>query len=59
MDANQVARKLHALGKREAAALRQLQAIAAERCDLLGQVVNSGAAELSPETVALVIEPKD
>lgn len=57
MDRDTVARKLHALGKREAAALHQLSAVAAERCALLTSLVPE--AGLSADAESEVVEPKD
>lgn len=59
MDHNEIAKKLAALGKQEHAALRKLNKVAAERCALLTEVVESGTAGLSPDTVETVIEPKE
>lgn len=50
-----IANKLQALAKREAAALRQLNAIAKERCALLTEVKNDPANGVE----SFVIEPKD
>lgn len=68
--ANQLARRLASLGKREAAALRttnesvalrRLAGIATERCILLRAVAenNKSVLGLTEETMALVVAPKD
>lgn len=61
MDTNAIARRLSALGREEAALMRQLARIQKERCKLLCEGVTMHGADLglSEGVTAEVVEPKD
>ena len=59
MDHNKIAKALDRLGRSDKKHLAALERNRAERCALLTEVVESGAAGLSPDTVETVVQPKD
>ena len=66
MDTNAIARRLAALGREEAAALKLMERaqariadIASQRCAFLKTVASLPDAGLDDETIAYVVVPKD